>query len=139
MIFKDRPTNELLNLFDSVNLSIDEIILWVEENIPSEYNGVELARAYDLLSKTDVFRGRIHKQQYWRFLIYENIFLSYGIASSKKNFRTGFTGYKRPSRILRMIKEGGLGCRHCGRRNQNIFWSRCYCSHLGGWRLRTAR
>ncbi|MEK6906762.1 MAG: replication factor C large subunit [Nanoarchaeota archaeon] len=102
MIFKDRPTNELLNLFDSVNLSIDEIILWVEENIPSEYNGVELARAYDLLSKTDVFRGRIHKQQYWRFLIYENIFLSYGIASSKKNFRTGFTGYKRPSRILKI-------------------------------------
>ena len=87
-IFKEKPTNELLNIFDSVNMPIDDIILWLEENIPTEYHGEELAKAYDLLSKTNVFKGRIHKQQYWRFLIYENIFLSYGMASSKKNSKT---------------------------------------------------
>jgi len=101
-IFQEKPTNEMLGIFDSVNMSIDDIILWIEENIPADYKGEELARAYDLLSKTDVFRGRIHKQQYWRFLVYENIFLSYGISSSKKNSKTGFTSYKRPSRILQI-------------------------------------
>jgi len=65
-------------------MPIDEIILWVEENIPLEYQGEELARAYELLSRTDLFKGRIYKQQYWRFLVYENIFLSYGISSCKK-------------------------------------------------------
>ncbi len=101
-VFKDKPTNEMLNVFDSVKMSMDDIILWVEENIPAEYGGEELAKAYDLLSKTDVFRGRIYKQQYWRFMVYENIFLSYGIASAKKNSKTGFTSYKKPTRILQI-------------------------------------
>ncbi len=102
MVFKGKPDNETLRIFDSVKIPIDEIMLWIEENIPNEYKGVELARAYDLLSKTDIFKRRIYKQQYWRFLVYENIFLSYGISSSKKNPKPGFTSYKRPTRILKI-------------------------------------
>ena len=101
-VFKEKPTKETLRVFDSVDISIDEIILWMEENIPSEYADYELAKAYDLLGKTDVFKGRIYKQQYWRFLLYENIFLSYGISSAKKTPKTEFTSYKRPSRILKI-------------------------------------
>ncbi len=101
-IFKEKPANELLGIFDSVDMPIDEIFLWLEENIPSEYSGEELARAYELLAKADVFRGRIYKQQYWRFLVYENIFLSYGIASSKKSPKAGFTSYRKPMRILQI-------------------------------------
>ncbi len=101
-IFKDNPRNDMLNIFDSVNMSIDDIILWVEENIPKEYKGEELANAFERLSKTDVFKGRIYKQQYWRFLIYENILLSYGISAAKKNAKKGFTSYKKPSRILKI-------------------------------------
>jgi replication factor C large subunit len=102
MIFKEKANDETLKIFDSVKIPLDEIILWVEENIPAEYKGKELARAYDLLSKADIFKGRIYKQQYWRFLVYENIFLSYGISSSKKQAKAGFTTYKRPTRILKI-------------------------------------
>ena len=102
IVFKEKPTNETLGVFDSVNMPIDEIILWVEENIPAEYQGKELAKAYDALSKVDVFKGRIYKQQYWRFLIYENALLSYGISASKKDIKTGFTSYKKPTRILKI-------------------------------------
>ena len=101
-IFKGKTENKTLKVFDSVNMNIDEIILWVEKNIPAEYQGEELARAFDLLSKTDIFRRRIYKQQYWRFLIYENIFLSYGISASKKQEKFGFTSYKKPDRILKI-------------------------------------
>ena len=102
LIFKGKPTDETTRIFDSVNMPLDEIILWVEENIPSEYQGVELARAYDLLSKVDIFKGRIYKQQYWRFMVYENLLLSYGISSAKKALKTGFTSYKKPERILKI-------------------------------------
>jgi len=102
MIFKGKPTNALLKVFDSVNMPIDQIILWMEENIPAEYQDEELAKAFDALSRTDIFKGRIYKQQYWRFLVYENILLSYGISASKKNIKTGFTSYKRPTRILKI-------------------------------------
>ena len=104
-IFKEKTSNETLRIFDSVKMTLDEIILWVEENIPTEYSGKELARAYDLLSKADLFKGRIYKQQYWRFLVYENIFLSYGISSAKKSnlvSKRGFTSYKKPTRILKI-------------------------------------
>jgi len=102
LIFKNAPSNEMLGLFDSVNMSMDDILLWFEENIPVEYKGKELVRAIDLLSKADIFKGRIYKQQYWRFLVYQNIFLSYGISSSKKNTNSKFTAYKKPMRILKM-------------------------------------
>ncbi|HTY43737.1 MAG TPA: replication factor C large subunit [Patescibacteria group bacterium] len=102
LIFKEIPTKDTLELFDSLNMSIDDIMLWIEENIPAEYAGKELAKAYDLLSKSDVFKGRIYKQQYWRFLLYENIFLSYGISASKDVAKRGFTVYKKPTRILKI-------------------------------------
>jgi replication factor C large subunit len=102
LVFKGKPTTETLGVFDSVKMPLDEVILWVEKNIPEEYSGEELYRAYDLLSKVDVFKGRIYKQQYWRFMVYENIFLSYGIAASKKMIKPGFTSYKKPTRILKI-------------------------------------
>jgi len=101
-IFKEKPKNEMLALFDDVNMSLDDIMLWFEENIPAEYQKQELAKAYDALSRADVFRGRIYKQQYWRFLVYENIFLSYAISAAKKEKKVGFTSYKKPTRILKM-------------------------------------
>jgi len=102
LVLKGKPNNVLLELYDSVDKPMDEIILWIEENIPAEYSGIELAKAYDRLSKVDIFRRRIYRQQYWRFLVYQNALLSYGIASSKKNEKLGFTSYKKPSRILKM-------------------------------------
>jgi len=102
LIFKDKPNDNTLRIFDSVNMPIDQIMLWIEENIPFEYKGEELQKAYDALSRADVFKGRIYKQQYWRFLVYENILLSYGIASAKEGIKRGFTNYKKPERVLKI-------------------------------------
>ena len=101
-VFKENPKNELLSLFDSVNMSLDDILLWIEENIPAEYQKEEIMKAYDALSRADIFRGRIYKQQYWRFLVYQNILFSYAISASKKEKKTGFTSYKKPTRILKI-------------------------------------
>ena len=103
-VFKEQPTNETLRVFDQVKLSMDDIILWMEENIPAEYKGIELAKAYLALSNVDLFKGRIYKQQYWRFMVYENIFLSFGISAAKEsNFsKQSFTKYNKPSRILKI-------------------------------------
>lgn len=102
MIFKGKPTKDLLNVFDSVNMPMDEILLWVEENVSKEYNGEELVKAVNALSRADLFKGRIYRKQYWRFLVYENIFLSYAISAAKKNVKPGFTSYKRSTRILKI-------------------------------------
>ncbi|MBS3071509.1 replication factor C large subunit [Candidatus Pacearchaeota archaeon] len=99
-IFKEREP--FLDLFDTTSLSIDEIFLWIEENVPKEYKGETLARAYHALGKADVFRGRIYRNQSWRFLIYQNIFQSAGISFAKKTTIGGFTKYERPKRVLKI-------------------------------------
>lgn len=102
-VFKNAQLDsKMLGVYDEVNMDVDEIFLWIEENIPYEYKGRELFKAYDALSRADVFRGRIHRRQHWRFLVYENFFLGSGIAAAKKYNRTGWTGYKKPSRILKI-------------------------------------
>jgi len=102
-VFKNAQIDtKMLTIYDEVNLNVDDIFMWIEENIPYEYRGTELAKAFDALSKADVFRGRIYRQQHWRFLVYENFFLGAGIASAKKYNRMGWTNYKKPSRVLKI-------------------------------------
>ena len=101
-IFQDPVKKETLRLYDRLNMPLDKIFLWVEENIPREYEGEELYKAFDRLSKADVFKGRIYRQQHWRFLVYENALLSAGISSAKNKPKKGFTKYKKPGRILKI-------------------------------------
>ena len=102
-VFKNAEIDDkMIRVFDEVKMPIDEIFLWIEENIPLEYSGKELAFAFDALSRADVFRGRIYRQQHWRFMVYEYFLLGSGIAASKKFNRTGYTQYKKPTRILKI-------------------------------------
>lgn len=101
-ILKGKFTPELLDIFDKTDVSVEEVFLWLDENIPSEYKGEELYNAYNVLSLADVYRGRIIRRQHWRFLVYQMIFLSAGINLSKKKPKFGFTSYKRPERILKI-------------------------------------
>ncbi|RLE43978.1 hypothetical protein DRJ16_03110 [Candidatus Woesearchaeota archaeon] len=99
-LFKER--NDFITLFDNTSLSLDEILLWIEENFPKEYKGEALAKAALALAHADRFRGRIYKNQTWRFLVYQNLFQSAGISYSKSHPIEGFTKYERPKRILKI-------------------------------------
>ena len=103
-IFKLRTNNETINAYDNVDLELDQIFLWLEENIPTEYRGEDLQKAFEALSIADVYRGRIHRQQHWHFLTYENFFLSVGVSAAKgyKNLPERFTKYNPPQRILKI-------------------------------------
>jgi len=102
-VFKNaKIDSEMIRVYDEVNMPIDDIFLWIEENIPLEYKGEELVRAFDALSLADVFRGRIRRQRHWRFMVYEYFFLWSGIAGVKQYNRMGWTSYKKPSRILKI-------------------------------------
>lgn len=99
-LFKERQP--FLELFDSSELSLDQILLWIEENIPKEYKNEELAKAYYALGNADIFRGRIYKNQFWRFLVYQNAFQSAGVSYAKDMPLAGFTKYEKPKRVLKI-------------------------------------
>lgn len=101
-VLKGKPCEEYINLYDNVKEPTDEILLWIEKNVPLEYSKEEIYNAFEKISKADIFKSRIMSRQYWRYLVYQNFLLSYGIAASKNNPKAGVTAYKKPTRILKM-------------------------------------
>lgn len=103
LIFKSKENPNVTNAFDYVdNMDFDDFFLWIDENLPKEYSNEELAKAYYYLSFTDRFKSRIRRNQYWRFLVYINYFLTSGIASAKKTANSKFTQYERPTKLLKI-------------------------------------
>lgn len=101
-VFKTTDVDIARTAFDDVEEDIDEQFLWIDENLPKEYSSEDLARAYDRLSKADVYRGRIRRWQHWRFLNYISILMTAGIATSKKQKNQKSVGYKPTTRLLKI-------------------------------------
>ena len=104
-VFKTTDINIAIRAFENVEEDISKQFLWIDQNLPDEYQKPEdLARAYEYLSKADVFKGRIRRWQHWRFLIYVNALISAGVAVAKDEKYKGFTSYKPTTRILKLWK-----------------------------------
>ncbi|MCS7134577.1 MAG: replication factor C large subunit [Candidatus Pacearchaeota archaeon] len=92
---------EARNAFDSVELDIEKIFLWIDENLPFVYRGDELTKAYEILALADLYKARITRRQHWHFLSYVYDLLSEGIAFSKKKEKKVFF-CKEPTRLLKI-------------------------------------
>jgi len=102
-IFKNSDPAIAIRAFDRVDEAQDKLILWVDENLPSEYKKPEdLAGAYSFLSKADIFQKRIMRRQDWRFLVYVNALMSAGVAVSKTEKNRKPVEYKQASRLLKI-------------------------------------
>ncbi|MBS3166352.1 replication factor C large subunit [Candidatus Woesearchaeota archaeon] len=103
IIFKSSSVEVALPVLDDVDVDMDELFFWMDENLPKEYLTAQvLARAYEHLARADVFYGRIKRQQHWRFLVYVSNLLSAGISSAKDEKNPEFVKYTPTMRILRM-------------------------------------
>ena len=102
LVFKSKDASILINVFSDSDEDLDEIFLWIDENLDKEYSGNDLVKAYEKLSKADVYRGRILKRQYYRLMVYQSALMGAGVALSKDEKKNGYVPYKRPSRILKM-------------------------------------
>ena len=102
LVFKSRDGKMLKTVFSDLDLDLDECFMWVDENLPREYDNEDLKNAYEFMSRADVFKGRIRRKQYYGYLVYLNILISSGVGISKKEKKIGFVDYKRPERILKM-------------------------------------
>ena len=102
-IFKTTDLKIAISAFDNVEEDLDERLLWIDENLPREYTKPEeLAKAYEMLSKADVFNRRIRRWQHYRFLVYINALITAGIASAKQEKHKQLIEYKPTGRILKL-------------------------------------
>ena len=102
-IFKTTDPKIALNAFDRVDEDLDQQLLWLDKNLPEEYtNPADLARAYDCLSKADIFSRRIRRWQHWRFLVYINALITASVAVSKDKKYEKYVEYKPTGRLLKI-------------------------------------
>ncbi|MBD3361507.1 replication factor C large subunit [Candidatus Woesearchaeota archaeon] len=92
-----------LSAFNDVGLDLDKCLLWVDYNMPKEYtDAADLKRAYEYISRADVFRGRIRRWQHWHFLVYVNMLLTAGVASAKTKKYKSNIKYQQTTRLLKI-------------------------------------
>lgn len=103
LVFKTQDYQTARSAFWDVDIDPDMQILWLEENIPNEYQKPEeIKSAYEHLSRADVFNGRITKRQSWNLLKYVTELSSCGVAAAKKTNYNKFVRYKFPSYLQKM-------------------------------------
>ncbi len=105
IIFKTKSAMAAKMSIANLDLEPEQIFYWIEENVVNEYEKIdEIAKAYDALSKADIFRRRIMLRQNWRFLVYFNDLMTIGVALAKKEMYRKFTKYKPPS-VLKILAQ----------------------------------
>ena len=68
IVFRSKNIIAAKNAINTCDKDADDVFWWIENNIPFEFTDPEaLSNALDMLSKADIFRQRVHRQQYWRF------------------------------------------------------------------------
>ncbi|MBD3319412.1 replication factor C large subunit [Candidatus Woesearchaeota archaeon] len=102
-VFKTQDPLIALEAFDNVQEPLDQLMPWIDENLPLEYTrSADLARAYHALCRADVFKRRIMRRQHWRYLATMRPLLTAGIAVAKDEKNTKRIDYKETRRFLKI-------------------------------------
>jgi len=107
-ILKNSDPLVALSAFNNVDADLNECLLWLDHDMPREYsNPADLSRAYECISRADVFNGRIRRWQHWHFLVYVSSLLTAGVACAKDKKYPGVIEYERTRRLL-MIWQANM-------------------------------
>jgi len=102
-IFKARNFFEVRQATAHSEVDSDMLQKWIEENIPAEFNNKEMPKAFEMLSKADVFNGRIMGRQHWGFKRYSNDLSTAGVVLCRENPERKFVKYNFPG-IIKALK-----------------------------------
>jgi len=101
IIFKTKSPIAAKLAINNTDKDPNEIFWWIKNNIANEYEDPrEIAKAYEILSKADIFKQRISQRQDWKFLAYMIDLMTAGVSSVKKDVYRKFTRYQYPSNLI---------------------------------------
>ena len=87
------------------------VMEYIAENIPREYKKTdEIKKAYDYISKADIYFGRTNASRYYGYWKYASDFMGIGVSNSKHETYKKFTKIQTPTIF-------GLMSRNRGKRN----------------------
>ncbi len=96
-VFHAKTVKDCQAVRRTADISSDMLFLWIEENIPRHFTKrPDTENAFDMLSRADVFNGRIYRRQNYGFLRYSSELMTSGVAIPRQNSYPGFVGYRFP-------------------------------------------
>lgn len=82
------------------NIDYETMMMWINEHIPTYYEDPEeIWRAYEALSRADVYMGRIRKSGSWDLLSYVFDLMGPGVAFARRIYRYKWRTFKSPKRL----------------------------------------
>ena len=88
-IFKGKDIKEALNATYGIDETPDDLIQWIDENLPAQYRGDDVAGAMHALSRADIFLGRVHLRQNYRMWRYAGAMMTSGVTVSRSREHHG--------------------------------------------------
>jgi replication factor C large subunit len=95
-VLKEESAEEALYSAYDVDETPDDLVKWVEDNLPKVYEGAELARAYEHLANADRWIGRVRATQDYSYWRYATDNLAAGVAAARDDTKGGWTRFGRP-------------------------------------------
>jgi replication factor C large subunit len=103
-VFKSFDPAAVTRMFDYVEDDLEEMMLWLDHNLPAEYSKKEdLAFAYRSLADSDRFLSRIRRRQHWRFFVYAKYLALVGVQQAKTEASRKFVMHQRPDLLLKFF------------------------------------
>ncbi|WP_394740332.1 replication factor C large subunit [Natronococcus roseus] len=96
-LIKEEDAQGALYASYDVDETPDDLLNWIEDNVPKDYAGEELADAYGFLSNADRWLGRVRATQDYSFWRYATDNMTAGVAASRREPKGGWTRYGPPS------------------------------------------
>lgn len=102
VIFKGDSSVEALKASYNLDESPEDLVHWIDENLPLAYEGEDLFRGYDSLSRADVFLGRVRRRQSYGLWRYAGFLMTGGVQAARENRRHGYIAFRPPGLWRRM-------------------------------------
>jgi replication factor C large subunit len=102
VIFKGNSAQEALQASYALDESPEDLIGWVDENLPLAYKDEDLWRGYERLARADVFLGRVRVRQSYGLWRYASFLMTGGVQAAKAAARHGYVAFRPPSRWRQM-------------------------------------
>lgn len=102
VIFRGSNPSQALEASYTLDESPEDLVHWIDENLPVAYQGAELQSGFDILSRSDVFLGRVRRRQNYGLWRYASFLMTGGVQVARMAKRSGYIAFKPPALWRRM-------------------------------------
>ncbi|CAD6492231.1 MAG: Replication factor C large subunit [Candidatus Argoarchaeum ethanivorans] len=108
-IFKGSDISEIYHSTFQLDETPENLIHWIDENLPIAYKHPhDLVNSFEVLSRADMFLGRVRRRQNYRMWKHASLLMSGGIAVSKTRKYEMFTRFQPPSTWRRLAQTKNM-------------------------------